>query len=85
MNPSKTIEPLISVEEASRFLGGMKPETLKRKARQGELYGIQLGRTWYFRVSDLNMSVNTERSRTALLRVKRHEERLKAAKAKAKG
>jgi excisionase family DNA binding protein len=47
-------EPLISAEEAAMLFGGMHIKTLQRKAREGEIPGYQIGRSWYFRRSELD-------------------------------
>ena len=46
-------EPLLDVAEAARLLR-IHPKTLRAKARQGIIPGIQIGRAWRFRVSILN-------------------------------
>lgn len=46
-------EPLLDCVEAARLLR-MHPKTLERKARQGQIPGIHLGRHWRFRASVLN-------------------------------
>ena len=46
-------EPLLNTEEAAKLLR-IHPKTLQRMARTGEIVGIQIGKLWRFRVSDLN-------------------------------
>jgi len=48
-----TFEPLLDCVEAAALLR-MHPRTLKRKARQGQIPGIPVGRMWRFRASALN-------------------------------
>jgi len=46
-------EPLLDVNEAARLLR-IHPKTLRVKAGQGIIPGIQIGRAWRFRASMLN-------------------------------
>jgi excisionase family DNA binding protein len=46
-------EPLLDVAEAARLLR-MHPRTLRTKARKRMIPGIQVGRRWRFRASNLN-------------------------------
>jgi excisionase family DNA binding protein len=46
-------EPLLDVAEAARLLR-IHPKTLRAKAGQGIIPGIQIGRVWRFRASMLN-------------------------------
>jgi len=46
-------EPLLDVAEAARLLR-IHPKTLRVKAGQGIIPGIQIGRAWRFRASMLN-------------------------------
>jgi excisionase family DNA binding protein len=46
-------EPLLDTEEAAHLLR-MHPRTLRTKAREGLIPGIQVGKRWRFRVSALN-------------------------------
>lgn len=48
-------EPLLSAVEAAKLLGGIHPKTLMRKAREGEIPGYQISRSWFFRASELDM------------------------------
>ena len=47
-------EPLLSADEAARFLGGLHPKTVQRMARRGELPAYRVGRYWRFRASELS-------------------------------
>ena len=46
-------EPLLDVAEAARLLR-MHPRTLRTKARNRIIPGVQVGRRWRFRASALN-------------------------------
>jgi len=46
-------EPLLDVIEAAALLR-MHPNTLRMKARLGEIPGRHIGKYWRFRISDLN-------------------------------
>ena len=46
-------EPLLDSEEAARLLR-IHPKTLQRMARSGQIAGIQIGKLWRFRASELN-------------------------------
>jgi excisionase family DNA binding protein len=50
---STDFEPLLDVAEAAQLLR-MHPKTLRVKARNGIIPGIQIGRLWRFRASTLN-------------------------------
>ena len=50
---SVLFEPLLDCVEAAKLLR-MHPETVRAKARSGEIPAIQIGRTWRFRASILN-------------------------------
>ena len=45
-------EPLLDSDEAASLLK-IHPKTLQRMARKGEITGIQVGKLWRFRASDL--------------------------------
>ncbi|MEG9435389.1 helix-turn-helix domain-containing protein [Edaphobacter sp. HDX4] len=49
----KEFEPLLDSQQAASLMG-VHPETIKRRARRGELPGIKLGKVWRFRASGLN-------------------------------
>jgi excisionase family DNA binding protein len=51
--PVMDFEPFLDAIEAAALLR-MHPNTLKRKARLGEIPGRHIGKCWRFRVSDLN-------------------------------
>ena len=46
-------EPLLDSDEAAALLK-VHPKTLQRMARRGEIPGIQIGKLWRFRRSELN-------------------------------
>lgn len=46
-------EPLLDSDEAAALLK-IHPKTLQRMARRGQVVGIQIGKLWRFRTSDLN-------------------------------
>jgi excisionase family DNA binding protein len=48
------LERLISAQEAAKFLGGIHPKTLQRMARRQEVPSYRFGRSWFFRLSDLD-------------------------------
>jgi hypothetical protein len=48
------LEPLMSIEDTARVLGGMHPKTLMRMARSREVPAIKIGRFWFFRATSLN-------------------------------
>jgi excisionase family DNA binding protein len=56
-NPSRSavidFEPLLDAVEAAALLR-MHPNTLRMKARLGEIPGRHIGKYWRFRISDLN-------------------------------
>jgi excisionase family DNA binding protein len=45
-------EPLLDSDEAAQLLR-IHPKTLQRMARNGQILGIQVGKLWRFRASDL--------------------------------
>ncbi len=45
-------EPLLDSDEAAQLLR-IHPKTLQRMARTGQIHGIQVGKLWRFRASDL--------------------------------
>ena len=51
--PAIEFEPLLDAIEAAALLR-MHPNTLKKKARLGEIPGHHIGKYWRFRISDLN-------------------------------
>lgn len=46
-------EPLLDSDEAAQLLK-IHPKTLQRMARQRQIPGIQIGKLWRFRRSELN-------------------------------
>ncbi len=50
---SNRFEPLLDSVEAAALLK-IHPKTLQKKARRGEVTGIQVGKRWRFRASALN-------------------------------
>jgi len=66
-NPSRfpvtEFEPLLDVTEAAALLR-MHPNTLRLKARLGEIPGRHIGKYWRFRVSDLNDWVRHQERRS---------------------
>lgn len=46
-------EPLLDSDEAAHLLK-IHPKTLQRMARRREILGVQIGRLWRFRRSELN-------------------------------
>jgi excisionase family DNA binding protein len=52
-SPVIKFEPLLDAIEAATLLR-MHPNTLRMKARLGEIPGQHIGKYWRFRISDLN-------------------------------
>ena len=52
-NEAPPFEPLLDSDEAA-VLVKINPKTLQRKARLGEIPGVQIGKLWRFRASVLN-------------------------------
>ena len=52
-------ETLIGSPEAAKLLGNIHVKTLQRYARTGSLPGYQIGGHWYFRVSELDVWLQT--------------------------
>jgi len=48
-----SFEPLLDSDEAAALIK-IHPKTLQRMARRGEIPGIQIGKLWRFRASELN-------------------------------
>lgn len=65
-NPGRStvieFEPLLDATEAAALLR-MHPNTLRMKARLGEISARHLGKYWRFRVSDLNDWVRNQERR----------------------
>ena len=53
-------EPLLDSDEAADLLR-IHPKTLQRMARNGQIQGIQVGKLWRFRASDLEVWVKAKR------------------------
>ena len=53
----QAFEPLLDSVEAARLLR-IHPKTLQRMARQGQIIGIQVGKRWRFRASDIEAWLN---------------------------
>jgi excisionase family DNA binding protein len=52
-------EPLLDSDEAARLLR-IHPKTLQRMARNRQIHGIQVGKLWRFRASDLEGWLRTK-------------------------
>ena len=55
-------EPLLDSDEAAQLLR-IHPKTLQRMARNRQIHGIQVGKLWRFRASDLEGWLKTKKSR----------------------
>ena len=55
MATAGSFEPLLNVNDAAKLLGGIHPKTLMRRARAGDVPGYQISRSWFFRVSELDV------------------------------
>jgi len=53
-------ERLLDSDEAAALLK-IHPKTLQRMARKGEIAGIQIGKLWRFRLSELDQSIRSRR------------------------
>ena len=54
-------EPLLDSDEAAQLLR-IHPKTLQRMARNRQIHGIQVGKLWRFRASDLEMWLRTKKA-----------------------
>lgn len=54
-------EPLLDSEEAAELLR-IHPKTLQRMARNRDIQGIQVGKLWRFRASDLEGWLKAKRA-----------------------
>jgi excisionase family DNA binding protein len=54
-------EPLLDSDEAAELLR-IHPKTLQRMARNRQIHGIQVGKLWRFRASDLEIWLSTKRA-----------------------
>lgn len=52
-------EPFIDLQAAAELLH-LHPDTLKKKARAGEIPGRKIGRRWWFRMSELDAWVKSK-------------------------
>jgi excisionase family DNA binding protein len=68
-------EPLLDSDEAAQLLK-IHPKTLQRMARRGEIPGVQIGKLWRFRRSELNawMEAISKRSDPCRLKLERRPE-----------
>ncbi len=48
----REFEPLLDCQQAAELMQ-VHPETLKRRARRGEIPGVKFGKVWRFRASGL--------------------------------
>ena len=53
---AEVFEPLLDSQQAAEMLG-VHPESVKRRARSGEIPGLKFGKLWRFRVSVLESYV----------------------------
>jgi excisionase family DNA binding protein len=56
-----SFEPLLDTDEAAELLR-IHPKTLQRMARKREILGIQVGKLWRFRASDLELWLSRKRA-----------------------
>jgi excisionase family DNA binding protein len=61
-------EPLLDSQEVAHLMG-VHPETVKRRARTGEIPGIKLGKLWRFRASALDSYVQETNAAAKSMRV----------------
>jgi excisionase family DNA binding protein len=54
-------EPLLDSDEAAELLR-IHPKTLQRMARTRQIHGIQVGKLWRFRASDLEIWLRTKKA-----------------------
>jgi len=54
-------EPLLDSDEAAELLR-IHPKTLQRMARNRQIHGIQVGKLWRFRASDLEVWLRTKKA-----------------------
>ena len=54
-------EPLLDSDEAAELLR-IHPKTLQRMARNRQIHGIQVGKLWRFRASDLEIWLKTKKA-----------------------
>ena len=56
---TENFEPLLDSHEAAVLLR-LHPKTLQRMARERRIAGVKVGKSWRFRVSELNRFVQTK-------------------------
>jgi excisionase family DNA binding protein len=54
-------EPLLDSDEAAQLLR-IHPKTLQRMARNRQIHGIQVGKLWRFRASDLEVWLRAKKA-----------------------
>jgi excisionase family DNA binding protein len=54
-------EPLLDSDEAAQLLR-IHPKTLQRMARNRQIHGIQVGKLWRFRASELEIWLRTKKA-----------------------
>jgi len=54
-------EPLLDSDEAAALLR-IHPKTLQRMARNGDIAGVQVGKLWRFRMSELEQWLRAKRA-----------------------
>ena len=54
-------EPLLDSDEAAQLLR-IHPKTLQRMARNRQIHGVQVGKLWRFRASDLEVWLRTKKA-----------------------
>jgi len=59
--PEFVFEPLLDSDEAAELLR-IHPKTLQRMARNCQIHGIQVGKLWRFRASDLEIWLRTKKA-----------------------
>ncbi|NYF91359.1 helix-turn-helix domain-containing protein [Tunturiibacter empetritectus] len=52
MKAAEIFEPLLDSQQAAELMR-VHPETVKRRARRGEIPGLKFGKLWRFRASGL--------------------------------
>ncbi|MDW5267412.1 MULTISPECIES: helix-turn-helix domain-containing protein [Acidobacteriaceae] len=56
MKRAEIFEPLLDSQQAAELMH-VHPETVKRRARRGEIPGLKFGKLWRFRASGLEQYV----------------------------
>ena len=59
--PDFIFEPLLDSDEAAELLR-IHPKTLQRMARNRQIHGIQVGKLWRFRASELETWLRTKKA-----------------------